>query len=402
MPDSEVLIHIAAPSTVRDDARYRAQVEAILAFQASTRQMITLRSDKDPEESPGADDASTASSAQPAASPTAVDSTASTASVAATVGDQALDGSTPDIPSLQPEAAQALTKVSSPSGRTQYDDSLGTPISVVPDSQPGQGQPGTLALQEIEPPVTATCRSHERAPPTDYVRTAKRSREDHPVHEHENPPQPCLDVPSSPDTHRHDTPSTRDTLVTTPLKIIPPLPPVSTSPFKTHITPTLSMLATRLRSERTYTPVRQTRDLDPLERGYWFLHINLVPSEPPPPSRAAAHSNPAISTTTWGVSFFTRFWTFLSDFLKEGRAGWGVWCIVEDAQPTPPPAVKPGQSTTHPPADAEMQRLTLKVYTWGEVASHIYLLLFLASERRIRRMGAQWRDGGDKVVIEMP
>lgn len=45
--------------------------------------------------------------------------------------------------------------------------------------------------------------------------------------------------------------------------------------------------------------------------------------------------------------------------------------------------------------------LTLKVYTWGEIVGHVYLLLFLASERRIRKMGAQWRDCGEEVVVQM-
>jgi hypothetical protein len=44
----------------------------------------------------------------------------------------------------------------------------------------------------------------------------------------------------------------------------------------------------------------------------------------------------------------------------------------------------------------------MKVYAWGEIASHIYLLLFLASERRIRGMQAEWRDGAEDVVIQMP
>jgi hypothetical protein len=42
------------------------------------------------------------------------------------------------------------------------------------------------------------------------------------------------------------------------------------------------------------------------------------------------------------------------------------------------------------------------MYAWGEVAIHIYLLLFLASERRVRGMGAEWRDSGEEVVVKMP
>ncbi|PYI13089.1 hypothetical protein BO99DRAFT_348306 [Aspergillus violaceofuscus CBS 115571] len=381
MPDSEVLIHISAPGTVRDDARYRAQVEAILAFQASTRQVITLRSDND-----HTDEVNTADSAQATASP-----------------------------HRQPETIPALAGAFSPGQRTLLvADSLGTPISVVPDSQPEQVQQNILALQEIDSPAPATVRAHRSSPPKTDVHTAKRSGVNSPIPERkehtssldyvrpEAPP-----VRPQPDHALKETESPVSVSLTTPLKIHPPLPPVSRSPFKTHITPTLAMLATRLRSGRTYTPVRQARDLNPLERGYWFLHITLVPSESSP-SQAVPHGNPINTSTIWDLSVFTRFWNFLSDFInKEGRAGWGVWCILEAAQP--PSQLQPPKPSTVDPlqslsgaAAVETQRLTLKIYAWGEIASHIYLLLFLASERRIRRMGAQWRDGGDEVIIEMP
>ncbi|PYH43875.1 uncharacterized protein BP01DRAFT_358065 [Aspergillus saccharolyticus JOP 1030-1] len=483
MPESEILIHIAAPSTVRDDARYRAQVEAILAFQASTRQVITLRSDKD-----HADDNNV--SAQSIGSTTASGSTASTDSEGTGV-DHELDTSAPQIPSWQPETIQSLPRSSSPARQTQYVDSLGTPISVVPDSQPGQGQQDTLALQEIASPVTATSHAHRSTGATTEAHTVKRSSVDLSApesEEHDNlpgrvrdearsaPPQSDLalqepespvsvsrrkpvpqivdappakrnraDPPRIPENgtsdnpltrrqHKqsrkqsrhdnkpstspsleefsvHDTPgpdapfSTENTLVTTPVKIQPPLPPISRSPFESHITPTLSMLVTRLRSGRTYTPVKQFRDLDALERGYWFLLINLVPDDAP--LSAAAAGGSSINThTIWDITLFNRFWTFLSEFISEGRAGWGVWCILEDA-PSPAP-LQPGNRATASAAtpssgtEVATQRLTLKVYAWGEVALHVYLLLFLASERRIRRMGAQWRDGGDVVIIEMP
>ncbi|OJJ97712.1 hypothetical protein ASPACDRAFT_1890257 [Aspergillus aculeatus ATCC 16872] len=429
MPDSEVLIHISAPGTVRDDARYRAQVEAILAFQASTRQVITLRSDND-----HTDEVNTADSAQLAASSAAVGSTANVNSGEADDDNRELNTGSLHILHRQPETIPVLAGVFSPGQRTQHvADSLGTPISVVPDSQPEQTQQDILALQEINSPVTATVRAHRSSPPITDVPPAKRTRvsppgipekqgDDEPLpgsqnkpsynqpwHEHAQSTPSVPNLSSALDTPCHDTPSTKNALVTTPLKIHPPLPPVSRLPFKTHITPTLAMLATRLRSGRTYTPVKQTRDLDPLERGYWFLHLTLVPSESSPsPTAPDGNSVSTNTSTTWDVSFFTRFWTFLSDFInKEGRAGWGVWCILEDAQP-PTSLQEPKQSTPEPPvslpgaAAVETQRLTLKVYAWGEIASHTYLLLFLASERRIRRMGAQWRDGGDEVIIEMP
>ena len=67
-----------------------------------------------------------------------------------------------------------------------------------------------------------------------------------------------------------------------------------------------------------------------------------------------------------------------------------MWCILEKA-PIDIPTERIGIS----------ESLTLKVYTWGEIASYIYLLLFLASERKIRKMGAQWRDCSEEVVVQM-
>jgi hypothetical protein len=107
---------------------------------------------------------------------------------------------------------------------------------------------------------------------------------------------------------------------------------------------------------------------------------------------------------TWPTASFHTFWTFLTDFIsKDGRAGWGVWCILERS---PPPASE-GESIT-PPNSGMTESIdvsvpvSLKVYAWGEIAMHIYLLLFLASERRIRGMGVQWRDAREDVVIQMP
>jgi hypothetical protein len=101
---------------------------------------------------------------------------------------------------------------------------------------------------------------------------------------------------------------------------------------------------------------------------------------------------------------FSRFWAFLSDFIKEGRAGWGVWCILEaedENDSTFPSKEAEGHSNSTGSVKAR-QLVSLKVFTWGEIARHIYLLLFLASERQVRKLGAQWYDSRGKVVIQMP
>lgn len=289
----EILVHIAAPSSLRDDVRYRAQVDALLAFQpvAASRQRIPIG----------------------------------------------------------PSADSAISELE--------DDS---PVSVIPDSQPDAAISTDTDLDIVDIPLSN--------PSASASASASVSRID------------------SNDTTKQDAAGTQNTakrpsvsLSQLPLQIQSPLPPISTAAFTSHITPTLAMLATRLRSARTYTPLHQTRPLDKLERGHWFVPLTLV------------EDGVAADPNTWDMMFFARFWSFLSDFITEQRAGWGVWCILEEAPAVP--AKGPACS---------LRNTVLKVYAWGEIAAHIYLLLFLASERRIRKMGAQWRDGADQVVIQMP
>ncbi|OQE26218.1 hypothetical protein PENSTE_c005G07221 [Penicillium steckii] len=214
------------------------------------------------------------------------------------------------------------------------------------------------------------------------------------------------------------TTTTSTSLPPFPIEIHPPPPPISTSPFTTHITQTLSMLTQRLKPERIYNPIQKTRELDIWERGYWAVPITITLDTNP---------NPDIPNTSknWTIPFFNRFWSFLSEFIgKDTRAGWGVWCIAEKMQnvtdPDPDPLPLPStastdelstqESNSNSNANANAETLTsdtgtisvlVKVYTWGEVVMHVYLLLFLASERRVRGLGAEWRDASEKVVIRM-
>lgn len=160
--------------------------------------------------------------------------------------------------------------------------------------------------------------------------------------------------------------------------IYAPRPPVAAHRFTTHVTPSLALLAARLPLRRVYVPVHQARELGVLERGFWAVPLSV---RHPGPGPAAGFGDDGV----WESALFNRFWTFLQDFLQEGRAGWGVWCVLEQQQ-----------------QQQQQQRdLLLKVYSWGELVPYIYLLLFVASERHIRALSIQWRDALEKVVVQM-
>lgn len=180
---------------------------------------------------------------------------------------------------------------------------------------------------------------------------------------------------AGPDTDKHTDIQTH--AVITPQSLHPPPPPVSSAQFTSHITPSLALLADRLNPSRVYSPVSQTRELHVLERGCWVLRFRVQSGSPDPKTAGTG-------VGVWDTALFSHFWSFLSDFVAQGRAGWGVWAYL-DRDPDP----------------GHENRLLLKVYTWGEVVHYIYILLFLASERRIRGLGASWCDAAESVVVQM-
>ncbi|GKT42208.1 uncharacterized protein ColSpa_02389 [Colletotrichum spaethianum] len=139
------------------------------------------------------------------------------------------------------------------------------------------------------------------------------------------------------------------------LEIHPVGPPVGTTDLTPDdlLTPKLRELARQLNISKRYAPVEQKRELRPFERGYWQLDWR-----------------------GWRPTLRERAWHFLTDYILEGFAGWGVWC-------------KRAEDWTW-----------LRVYCWGHIAGHVYLALYLASERALKKDAARWVDGaGDVVVI---
>jgi hypothetical protein len=147
-----------------------------------------------------------------------------------------------------------------------------------------------------------------------------------------------------------------------------------------------------MKQSSRFRPKSQTRELHPLERGYWFIPcITIVPDASTSNNAAPSSRTTSIDANAeiWTQAFFSQFWYFLRDFFTEGRAGWGIWCLLE-------------QDSSASSAIGNSKIVNLKLYTWGEVAPHLYLLLFLATERRIKKInGVVWRDSRDESVIIM-
>ncbi|OQO04204.1 hypothetical protein B0A48_10814 [Cryoendolithus antarcticus] len=144
---------------------------------------------------------------------------------------------------------------------------------------------------------------------------------------------------------------------TLPITIQPPPPETSLGPLESHITPTLAFLASQPSLTSSYKPVLLARELRPTERGCWTF-----------------------STDSWHAGDQTAFFDFLQKMISEGRVGWGVHCIREIGES--------GQGM-------------VKVFCWGEVVMHVYLLLYAASKSKVSKMGLQWVDAEGKIVVQM-
>jgi hypothetical protein len=120
------------------------------------------------------------------------------------------------------------------------------------------------------------------------------------------------------------------------------------------ITDVLASLARNLDLEKRFRPESQTRELRPFERGYWL-----------------------VDCTTWDPDLKRSAWEYLAKYLGSGAAGWGTTCKRDAAFSW------------------------IRLYCWGCVVGHMYLVLYLMSKRRVLYTGTSWiaADGAPVVVM---
>jgi hypothetical protein len=140
-------------------------------------------------------------------------------------------------------------------------------------------------------------------------------------------------------------------------EIRPPPPRTSTKDLTVEklITPSLLNLTKKMPFNILYQPREQKRELRPMERGYWLLNCQ-----------------------GWDTRLRDRCWECLGNFIGKSYGGWGVWCVRDE------------------------QFEKIKVYCWGAVVEHTFLLLYMASESKIKISAARWIGGNGQAVIIMP
>ncbi|THX40020.1 hypothetical protein D6D10_03818 [Aureobasidium pullulans] len=162
----------------------------------------------------------------------------------------------------------------------------------------------------------------------------------------------------------------RDIIKTLSTQINPPPPPTGSGSFATHITPQLQSQFGNADLQRIYKPhYPPNRELRPSERGYW-----------------------QIDTRGWNAEIQIKFWSFLQTTIGSGASGWGIWCLRENGG---------NDDTEHQGEDEEPELGTVKIFCWGEVVRHVWLLCYVASNTKVKYVESQWFDADGEVVIRV-
>ena len=173
----------------------------------------------------------------------------------------------------------------------------------------------------------------------------------------------------------------RQTLRSLAVLISPPPPATSSEPFKTHITPTLHSFLNDSKLKGRYRPVNVSRPLRTSERGYWI-----------------------VDTSSWAIATQIKFWTFLEASIKPGLCGWGVWCVRENGDTASHNGSTQHDDTSgHDESVAEEQHElgVVKVFCWGEVIEHIWLLCYVASVCKLRNVESTWFDAAGEAIVRI-
>jgi hypothetical protein len=99
----------------------------------------------------------------------------------------------------------------------------------------------------------------------------------------------------------------------------------------------------------------------------------------------------------WPPEWQLKFWNTLQTVIGGGSAGWGVWCSRGKEAPL---AFDSQTVESEQNVDASAF-FPVRIYCWGEIVKHIYLLLYVASSSKVRKLGLQWIDAEGQVVVQM-
>ncbi|KIV95553.1 hypothetical protein PV10_03191 [Exophiala mesophila] len=180
--------------------------------------------------------------------------------------------------------------------------------------------------------------------------------------------------------------------------------------FTTHITRTLQTIVDRIPLDKVFRPSRISRPVRALERGRWLLNILVVRDQQVSSSRCPVGNDeklgaldgefdigrrkvrwtqddgPGRRHSAWTEVEFLNFWRNMSRLVRQGKCGMGCRLVKEVDRE----------------ASSELGQVwRITMFCWGEVVAHIWLALWILSDKLTAQTPMQWISGDGTVVIEM-
>ena len=247
-----------------------------------------------------------------------------------------------------------------------------------------------------------------------------------------------------------------------PTHVFPPPPSTGHGAYVTHITPVLAITVDHLPIAKWFRPVYVSRDVRVLERGHWRIPITIANQAVVDQARAGLSTEQRLAKITkerdaptslerwekrrvleaertkrrdvglssspleygedgafverkrqdfWTEEELVRFWRTLEECVGLGKWGWGIRVfreeVIEDDEDETRPRHGVLLSSSSPASAAAIseaereRRVLLKVTTWGEVIPHIWIMLWLMSDKLTAYIPMEWRAGDGSVVVRM-
>ncbi|KAJ6257697.1 hypothetical protein Dda_7485 [Drechslerella dactyloides] len=160
-----------------------------------------------------------------------------------------------------------------------------------------------------------------------------------------------------------------------------PPPGINSNPKP--ITPMMQKLYANAKLDKYFRPKTFAREMRRRERGYWRMDLSRWPRSG---GGKASTTNGANSTT--GVKSTAEkkydFWNRLAGYVKDGHLSEARLFFESESE-----------------GAGEHVGDILRLYCWGEVAVHVWVILYAISDRIVSELALRWVDAGGNVVIEM-
>ncbi|KAL9623164.1 MAG: hypothetical protein Q9160_002479 [Pyrenula sp. 1 TL-2023] len=165
-----------------------------------------------------------------------------------------------------------------------------------------------------------------------------------------------------------------------PAKIFPPPPPTGDS-VQPHITRGYAAIATKLPIHMHFRPVSIVRDMHHSERGYWALPLKIIHDSVATEGRAS---------DVWRQSDFANLYRSLQKHITGRTSDWSVRAFLEVPS-----------CSSHVSTSGSGVHVTLKTTCYAQVIPHVFLLLWILSEKNTGRLGMCWYGADNQVVVRM-